>query len=163
MSVEIASFSLIVIFAGWLGVKSAAAYQITVNITGMIFLSAIGIGMAATVLVSNYKGAGNVQGIKEANRAIIGLVCSFTFVCTIILILCRYLFASFFVQEQDVIELAASLILILALFQIPDGLNVTVAGILRGLLDTKIPMIINSLAFWGVMIPVAYILAFVLN
>jgi len=128
-------------------VLSAAAYQITINITGLVFLSSMGIGAAATILISNYKGAGNYQGIKEANRAIIGLVCSFTFICTIFLIIGRFYFASFFVQEQEVIEVAGLLILMLGLFQLPDGLNVTLAGILRGLLDTKIPMIINSLSF----------------
>lgn len=135
------------IFAGWLGVKSAAAYQITINVSGLVYLSSMGIGAAATVLISTYKGAGNVQGIKEASRAIIGLVCCFTGVCTVILLAGRYIFADLFVNEKDVADLAASLIFVMGLFQLPDGLNVTIAGMLRGILDTKIPMIINSLAF----------------
>ncbi|MCL2039834.1 MAG: MATE family efflux transporter [Bacteroidetes bacterium] len=162
-SVEIAAFTLIVVFAGWLGVAQAAAYQICINIAGLCFLSTFGIGAAATILISNYKGAGNIQGIKEASITIFTLSLLFTLICTIILIVGRDVFTSLFVNEQDVIILASSLLFILALFQIPDGLNVTISGILRGLLDTKIPMIINSISFWVIMIPIAYLLGFVFD
>lgn len=162
-SVEIAAFTLIVIFTGWLGVVQAAAYQICINIAGLCFLSTFGIGAAATILISNYKGAGNIKGIKEASKTIFTLSLLFTLICTIILIIGREVFTSLFVNEQDVVILASSLLFILALFQIPDGINVTISGILRGLLDTKIPMIINSVSFWGIMIPLAYLLGFVFD
>jgi len=162
-SVEIASFTLIVIFAGWLGTQSAAAYQICINIAGLCFLSTMGISTAATVLISNYKGANDIQGIKEASKTIFVLTFLFTFVFSIILLAGSSLFPSLFIEEQDVVKLASILLFMLAFFQIPDGLNVVVAGILRGLLDTKIPMIFYSIIFWGIMIPLAYILAFILK
>ena len=162
-SVEIAAFTLVVIFAGWLGTQSAAAYQICINIAGLCFLASMGIGVAATVLISNYKGAGDTQGIKEASKTVIATTFLFTFLFSIVLVMGSSLFPTFFIKEQEVVTLASSLLFILALFQIPDGLNVATAGILRGLLDTKIPMIINSIAFWGIMIPLAYILAFVFD
>ena len=87
----------------------------------------------------------------------------FTLTFSTILALGMNVFPSFFIEDQEVVKLAGMLLLVLALFQIPDGLNVVVAGMLRGLLDTKIPMIINSIAFWVVMIPLAYILAFVFD
>ena len=162
-SVEIAAFTLIVIFAGWLGVAQAASYQICINIAGLCYMATFGIGAAATILISNYKGAGNVQGIKEASKTIFAVSILFTLTCTIILVISRDAFTSLFVNEQEVIALASSLLFILALFQMPDGLNVTISGILRGLLDTKIPMIINSISFWVIMIPLAYLLGFVLD
>ena len=162
-SVEIAAFSLIVIFAGWLGVTSAASYQIAISITGLAFLSAIGLGAAATVLISNYNGAKQVGNIVDGSFALAWLTTIFMFICSVVLISTRFIFPSFFVNDAEIIEVASTLILMLALFQIPDGLNVTFARILRGLLDTKIPMFINSLAFWALMIPLAYIFAFELD
>ena len=162
-SVEIAAFSLIVIFAGWLGVTSAAAYQIAISITGIAYLSALGVGSAATVLISTYKGARQIGNIVDGSFAVAWLTTIFMFLCSVVLISTRSIFPSFFVNEPEVIEIASVLILMLAAFQIPDGLNVAFTRILRGLLDTKIPMIINSLAFWALMIPLAYFLAFKLN
>ena len=160
-SVEIAAFTLIVVFSGWLGTQSAAAYQICINIAGLCYLSTMGIGVGATILISNYKGAGDLQGIKDASKTIFVVTFLFTFIFSIILIAGVNIFPAFFINENDVVKLASSLLFILALFQIPDGLNVTVAGILRGLLDTKIPMLINSISFWIIMIPLAYIFAFI--
>jgi multidrug resistance protein, MATE family len=162
-SVEIAAFSLIVIFAGWLGITSAAAYQIAISISGIAYLSAIGIGAASTVLISTYNGARQIGNIIDGSFALSWMTTIFMFLCSIILVSTRFILPPIFVNEYEVIEIASTLILMLALFQIPDGLNVTFTGILRGLLDTKIPMIINSISFWALMIPLAYFLAFKLD
>lgn len=162
-SVEIAAFSLIVIFAGWLGVTSAAAYQISISISSIAYLSAIGIGSASTVLISTYNGARQIGNIIDGSFALAWLTTIFMFTCSIVLILTRFIVPPAFVNELEVIEIASVLILMIALFQIPDGLNVTFTGVLRGLLDTKIPMIINSISFWVLMIPLAYFLAFELD
>ena len=162
-SVEIAAFTLIVIFAGWLGTQSAAAYQICINIAGLCFLTTMGISTGATVLISNYKGAGNTKGVIESSKAIFGISFIYTFLFSIFLVVGVNIYPTIFINDPEVLKLASMLLFILALFQIPDGLNVVVTGILRGLLDTKIPMIINSISFWVIMIPLAYILAFVLD
>jgi MATE family multidrug resistance protein len=160
-SVEIAAFSLIVIFAGWLGTVAVAAYQITISTCQMAYLSAMGIGAAATIIISNYKGAGEIRRLIESSRVILSLTLIFTFICTILLVALRFVLPPLFVNEVEVISVASTLLLMLGSFQIADGMNVTFVGVLRGLLDTKIPMIINSSVFWGIMIPLAYILAFV--
>ena len=119
----------------------------TISITGVIYLSSLGIGAAATILISNYAGANNITGIREANRSIMVLMFCFTVACSVAVVLGRFFLAELFISETDVINLAAMLILIMGLFQLPDGLNVTISGILRGLLDIKVPTIINSLTF----------------
>jgi MATE family multidrug resistance protein len=162
-SVEIAAFSLIVIFAGWLGTISAAAYQITVSISGLVYLSAMGISAAATVVISNFNGANEKKKVVECSRAIILLSVSFSLFATIILVATCNIIPNFFVNEAEVIAISSTLLFMIALFQVPDALNVTFAGILRGLLDTKMPMIINSLSFWLFMIPLSYFLAFILD
>ncbi|MDR0926813.1 MAG: MATE family efflux transporter [Ignavibacteria bacterium] len=162
-SLEIASFSLIVLFCGWLGTASAAAYQITLNISGLCYLSTMGLSSAGTVIISNYYGAGDIKSLKDAAKSVLMLAFAFTFFCSVIIIVFQSSIAPLFINDLEVVTIATTLILMMGLFQIPDGLNVTMAGILRGVLDTKMPMVINSLAFWVVMIPLAYILGFIFD
>lgn len=162
-SVEIAAFSIIIIFAGWIGTTEVAAYQIAISISNIAYLSIIGIGTASTVLISNYNGNKNVRNIIDGSFSMAMIATVFMGICTILLVAMRFVLPPMFVHEKDVIELAPMLLLIIALFQIPDGLSVTFTGVLRGLLDTKVPMIIGLVSFWGLMVPAAYILAFKLN
>jgi MATE family multidrug resistance protein len=162
-TVEMSAFTLIILFAGWLGTTEAAAYQITISVAGIAYLSTIGISSAATVMISNYNGAKNVRGILDCSLSLSLLASIFMLICTATLIATRFIVPSIFVNDIDVIKLAPTLLFMMALFQIPDGLNVTFNGVLRGLLDTKVPMYINAISFWGIMVPAAYFLAFKLD
>jgi MATE family multidrug resistance protein len=162
-SVEISSFTLVIIFAGWLGTTDIAAYQIAISITGIAYLSAIGIASASTILISKYNGEKNVGNIIDGSFSATMLTSLFMGICSIILILTRSILPPLFVNEAEVIEIAATLIFVMALVQIPDGLSVTFMGILRGLLDTKVPMFITAAVFWGFMVPLSYLLAFVFD
>ncbi|MCK5086290.1 MAG: hypothetical protein KAQ90_02165, partial [Melioribacteraceae bacterium] len=81
----------------------------------------------------------------------------------IFFIVLRNFLPTLYISNTDVIEIAASLIVIAAFFQIVDGLQVVGIGILRGLTDLKAPMIIAFIAYWVIGLPVAYLLGFTFN
>ena len=85
------------------------------------------------------------------------------FCAGIIFIVFRNLLPTFYINEKDVIEIASSLIVIAALFQLSDGTQAVGIGILRGLTDVKIPTAITFIAYWIVGLPVGYLLGFILG
>jgi MATE family multidrug resistance protein len=94
-----------------------------------------------------------------------GLYMSGTFMGlnAIILIIGRFYFPSLYIQETEVIEIASTLLLIAALFQLSDGIQVVGLGALRGMTDVRIPTLITLIAYWGVALPIGYLLGFSLR
>ena len=157
---EVSAFAGSVIIVGWLGTNSLAAHQIALNIASITYMVSLGISSAATVRVAN--AAGNTDGYKIRiagfSAVILGI---FIMACfSVFFIVFRYTLPSLYILEINIINLAASLLVIVALFQISDGIQTIGLGILRGLTDVKIPTLITFLAYWVIGLPVGYILGF---
>ncbi len=157
---EVGAFGFAVIMIGWLGTNAMAAHQIAINMAAISYMAASGLSAAATIRVGNQWGRKDMPTLRAAAFTIFGMVAVFMLSCALIFITGRYFFPSLYIDNQEVIQLAASLLVIAAFFQLSDGIQVVSLGALRGLEDVKIPTIFTFLAYWVIALPTGYLLAF---
>ena len=157
---EVGAFSFAVIMVGWLGTKQLAAHQIAINLASISFMAVLGISVAGSIRVGNAVGMKDIAETRRAGFTASLLGASVMLISGIIFILFRNFLPTLYVNDQEVISYASSLLIIAALFQISDGTQAVGIGILRGLTDVKIPTAITFIAYWIVGLPVGYLLAF---
>jgi len=158
---EVAAFAFAGIMAGWLGKITLDAHGIALSIAAFTYMFTSGISGAASIRVANYKGLNDWKNISIAGKA--GFVLAgITMILFAGVFLVSYeTLPTFFNKNTEVIKLSAGLILVAALFQFFDGIQVTGLGILRGLSDVKMPTIIALTAYWIIALPLAYYLGFI--
>jgi MATE family multidrug resistance protein len=157
---EFGAFALVALMMGWMGTREMAGHHIAINLAALTFMVPLGVGDAASVLVGHAVGRGDTEGTRGAARA--ALACGVTFMAgtaAVFLTLPEAL-ARLYTRELEVIRVAATLIPIAGVFQVFDGLQVVAAGVLRGLGDTRIPMVVNFLGYWAIGIPVSVYFGF---
>ncbi len=157
---EVAAFAFAAIMMGWMGAKQLAAHQIALSMAAVTYMLASGISSAATVRVGNALGRNDREGIKHAGHSAYMLALILMATSALIFIFGNKILPGFYIDELDVIDLASSLLIIAALFQLSDGTQVVGLGALRGLSDVKVPTIITFVAYWVIGLPLAYFLAF---
>jgi len=158
MLFEVGLFTASVLLAGTLGALPQAANQIALKLASTTFMIAVGIGVAATIRVSNQKGLNNfieLRRIAFSNFLLI-LIIMFTF--SIAFMLFRNILPWMFTDNLEVIKIASSLLIIAGFFQLSDGLQAVILGGLRGLQDVNIPSGITFIAYWIIGFPVCYYL-----
>jgi multidrug resistance protein, MATE family len=150
---------------GLIGITALAAHQIALQIVAILFMVPFGIGMAATVRVGHAVGRNDAPAVRRAGfvATLLGIV--FMSVMTLAVILGRYAIGRFFFGEAAdsagaVIELTAALLLVGATFFVADGIQTVVAGALRGLNDTRVPLLFAAISYWLVGFPTACSLGF---
>ncbi|MHB2153444.1 MATE family efflux transporter [Calditrichota bacterium GD2] len=158
---EVGAFSFSAVMIGWLGSKQLAAHQIALSMASMSFMIALGITAAGTIRVGHFLGRNDPHNLKRAGLTTVILSVAVMSAFGLIFILLRYKLPTLFVKDEEVIRIAASLLIIAALFQISDGTQAAGIAILRGLTDVKIPMILSFIAYWIFGLPVGYVLGFV--
>lgn len=158
MLFEIGLFTSSVFLAGMIGTNAQAANQIALNLASMTYMIAVGLGVTATIRVGNQKGLRNYKDLKRIARSNFLLVFLIETVFAIGFILLKDFLPTIYIDNQTVIMLAAQLLIIAALFQLSDGLQVTILGALRGLQDVKIPTLICFLAYWAIGFPLSFFL-----
>ena len=155
---ELSMFSGAAIILSVFGEIVVAGHTVAINIASLFFMVPLSIGLAAATRVGNLIGEKNPNQAKFASFSAIYL-CSFTALINSIIIL---LFGSFIVglytTEVLVKELAITLILFAAIFQLPDGVQMGALGSLRGYKDTFAPMILLFISFWIFAMPIGYFL-----
>lgn len=155
---ESSIFAVIALLIGGLGATVVAGHQIALNFSSLTFMVPLSIGMAVTVRVGQALGRGAPRDARfSAGMGMaVGLACAC--VSASIMLLFRFQIATLYTPDLPVVELAASLIVFAALFQFSDAIQVTAAGGLRGYQDTRATMIITLFAYWGIGLPVGYVL-----
>ena len=160
---EIGAFSFAVIMVGWLGTNQQAAHQIAINLASISFMAALGISVAGSIRVGNAVGKQNIKEIRRAGFTASLLGAFIMAMAGIIFILFRNFLPTLYIDDNVVISISSSLLIIAALFQISDGTQAVGIGILRGLTDVKIPTAITFIAYWIVGLPTGYLFAFILD
>lgn len=157
---EFGAFALVALMMGWIGMREMAGHQIAINLAALTFMVPLGVGDAGSVLVGQAVGRGDPEGTRGAARA--ALACGVTFMSLTAAIFLAFPepLARLYSRDLDVVRVAATLIPIAGVFQVFDGLQVVAAGILRGLGDTRVPMLVNLLGYWLIGIPVSVYLGF---
>lgn len=167
MFFEVAIFTAAVWLSGVLGKNSQAANQIALNLSSMTFMVGMGLGVAAMIRVGNQKGLMDFKALRRIAQSIFLL----TFILEVIFAVSFVVLNNFLptiyldlgdannlADNLEVIKMAAELILVAAVFQISDGLQVVVLGALRGLQDVRIPTMITFVAYWIIGFPISFYL-----
>lgn len=157
---EVSAFGIAAVMAGQINKEAQAAHQIAINLASISFLICTGIAMASTIRVGNQLGLKNYQKLRNIGFASILQVVAFMSITSVVYILLRYFLPSLYINNEEVINIAAGLLVLASVFQIPDGVQVTAIGALRGLQDVNIPTIITFVAYWLFALPISYFLAF---
>ncbi|MFL0087616.1 MATE family efflux transporter [Tenacibaculum maritimum] len=156
---EVGIFSSGIFLAGVIGTKAQAANQIALNLASMTFMIAVGLGVTATIRVGNQKGLKNYKELRRIALSIFVLMAAIDLLFAGGFILMKNILPTFYIHDVEVIEVAATLIVIAGFFQLSDGIQAVVLGALRGLQDVKIPMLITFVAYWVVGFPICYYLS----
>jgi multidrug resistance protein, MATE family len=160
---EVAAFDFSLVMMGWLGTHVQAAHQIAINMATVTYMTTAGLAAAATIRVGYYAGGRDIRNLKKAAYSLLAMALALMFVFALIFIVARYSLPALYVHEENVIEIAASLMIIAGIFQLADGTQVVCASALRGLQDVKIPSLYILFSYWLVGLPLGYLLTFKLN
>lgn len=136
-----------------LGTVPEGAHLIAVNVASVCFMFPLGVAMATTVRVGHAVGAEDRSGVRAAAAAGYGLVLLCQTASAATLLFAGEWLAGLYSHDTAVIALAATLMAYAGVFQYPDGLQALSSGALRGLKDTRVPMFITVLAYWGLGLP----------
>jgi MATE family multidrug resistance protein len=164
-ALEYGLFASAAILMGWIGTTALAAHQIALQIAAILFMVPFGISMAATVRVGHAVGRNDPAGTRRAGFAAIGLGAAFMAAMVLVVIALRHVIPLLFLganaaDATATVVLAATLLAVGSTFTVVDGIQTIAAGALRGLNDTRIPMIFAAVSFWLVGFTASYTLAF---
>jgi MATE family multidrug resistance protein len=162
---EVTIFNAAAFLIGWMGAAELAAHAVALQLASISFMVPYGIAQAATVRVGHAYGAGRLADIGRAGWTAFALGIAFMAMSALGMILIPRVFIAAFLDLNDpanaqVISIAVSLLAVAALFQIVDGGQVLGAGMLRGLHDTRIPMLFAGVGYWCIGLPSGAALAF---
>ncbi len=157
---EVAAFSIAGLMAGRFGKEHIDAHGIALNLAAFTYMFASGISGAATIRAGKFKAQNNWLEVKKSALAASRLVITAMGVFAILFLAGASILPLAFSAEPDIVKLTSQLLVIAAMFQLFDGLQVTMIGILRGLDDVKVPTYVTLVAYWVVAIPLAYLFAF---
>ena len=160
MQLEFGVFGVVGLLMGRLGTESVAAHQVALNLASLTFMVPLGVSAAATVLVGRAVGRGDEPGVRRAARASLTVGTAFMACTAVLFLFAPGLLAGLYSRDAAVLGLAAALIPLAGVFQVFDGIQAVSSGILRGLADTRTPMLIGLLGFWVVGLPISLWLGF---
>lgn len=143
-----------------LGEAQAAAHQIALNVAAVAFMVPLGLAMAITIRVGNAAGRGDASAVRYAGFCGIALALATQLLSSTLMLVLPHVIAGLYTRDATVLALAVQLLLLAGVFQFSDGIQVVSNGALRGLKDTRVPMLITAFAYWGVGMPVGWWLAF---
>lgn len=136
-----------------------AAHQISISLASTSFMMCVGIGVAATVRVGYQLGAKNYVNLRSAGMSAILMGAGFMALAGILIIVFRHQLPLLYIDSPEVISLASQLLIVAALFQLSDGIQLVTIGALRGMQDVVIPTLITFVAYWVIAIPMGALLA----
>ncbi|MBN9044503.1 MAG: MATE family efflux transporter [Rhizobiales bacterium] len=162
---ETSTFYAAVVMMGRIGPTAMAAHAVAMQIASLSFMVPLGFGQVATVRVGRAYGAGDPVALGLAGWSAWALGVGFMAMMGLLMVLIPRVFVGVFLDLNDpgnmaVVELAVTFLAMAALFQIVDGAQAVSAGMLRGLRDTRIPMLLALFGYWGVGLPLGALLAF---
>jgi MATE family multidrug resistance protein len=155
MLLEYGVFAAAALLMGRLGTIELAAHQIALTTASIVFMVPFGLSMAATVRVGHAVGRGEVDATRRAGMTAVGLGAGFMAVMTLLIVGTREFIPLFFLgfgteNADPTLRLAALLLAVGATFFIADGVQTVAAGALRGLNDTRSPLLFAAICFWAV-------------
>jgi MATE family multidrug resistance protein len=163
MGAEVGVFALATALSGMLDPISSAAHQISLNLAGLSFMIPLGVGAAGAVRVGYWVGAREPARVAASGWTAIVIGTGFMVASGVLFVLAPEWLIGLFTTDAGVLRVGTALLLLAALFQLFDGVQGVITGTLRGLGDTRTPMIANLGAHWLLGLPISYTLCFSLG
>lgn len=157
---EVGAFASAAVMIGWMGAVPLAAHQVAINLAAISYMMATGISAAATVRVANQLGKRDIPTMRIAAFTCFTMAIIFMAATGLLFTVFNEFLPSLYTNDQGVISIASGLLIIAALFQLSDGIQVVGLGALRGMGDVKIPTLVTFTAYWVIGLPSGYLLAF---
>lgn len=148
---------------GTLGATIVAAHQIALNYASFMFMAPLAFHSATTVHVGHAVGRGDPRAARFAGFVGIGLCGALMLVSALVIVVANEGIAELYTRDAAVLQIAAGLLLMAAIFQVSDGLQIGAAGALRGFKDARVPMLLNLVSYWGLGFPLAFGLGVVMG
>ncbi len=163
---EVSLFATSAVMMGWLGQVPLAAHGIALNLASATFMVHLGLSNAATIRAGNALGRRDRAHLEKGAIAVTGMSLVMSVFTVILFLTCAEPLISLFMEADDpqrgqILAIGTGLLAMAALFQLVDGAQVIALGLLRGLQDAKIPMVMAALSYWVVGIPASYYFGFV--
>jgi MATE family multidrug resistance protein len=158
MFFEVTLFAVVAILVAPLGAIVVASHQVAINFSSMIFMLPMSIGAAVSIRVGHKLGEQTTDGAKVSTR--VGLIAglSTAVVTAAFTVLYREQITLLYTDNQEVVLLAGQLLLLAAVYQCTDSVQVIAAGALRGYKDMRAIFVITFFAYWCIGLPVGYLL-----
>jgi MATE family multidrug resistance protein len=158
-------FSASAVMMGWIGEIPLAAHGIAIQLASFAFMVHIGLSQAATVRAGRALGRADARGLRRGGKAAIVLSALFAGVTVVIFLAMPGTLIGAFIDPHEpervaLLQVGVSLLALAALFQVVDALQVMALGLLRGVQDTTVPMVMATVSYWVIGMPVSYLLAF---
>jgi len=160
---EVGAWNLSTFAAGYLTPVALATHSIALNYASISYMVPLGIGAASAVSVGHAIGAGDPARARRAGWLALGLGTSFMLLAAVVFLVAPVPLIALYTRDPQVLALGPSLLLIAAAFQIFDGIQTVCTGALRGLGETRVPMIANLIGYWLMGLPLGFVLCFVLK
>jgi len=155
---EAGAFAMSGVIVGMIGPVQQAAHQIALNIASVSYMMVTGLGAAATIRVGNQLGKRDIPMLRLAGQSLFHLTLAMMVLTMMLLIGLRNFLPEFYSSDPEVLQYTAVLMIAAGIFQLPDGLQATTLGALRGAQDVNIPTIIAFVAYWVIAVPMCYYL-----
>ena len=161
-------FAATAVMMGWIGTIELAAHGITLEITALAFMVHLGLSNAATIRAGHAHGACDIHGLRDGAKVVSGLSAGFALVVIASFLIIPAILIGLFVdrtapEAPQILALGITFLAYSALFQLADAMQVVAMGLLRGIHDTRVPMIVAAVSYWGIGMPAAYVLAFTMG
>ncbi len=160
IGMEAGAFAVSGILVGTIGAAEQAAHQIALSSAAFAFMVSLGLSQAGSIRVSHAFGSSNWKRIAVIGKSTVVLALIYGAVCCVLFAVFKQQLPLLFNHEEKVISIAAALLLFAAAFQIPDAVQATSAGLLRGIKDVNVPTLFIFIAYWVLGIPLGYLMAF---
>lgn len=160
MLLEWGAFGTVALLMGWLGTTQVAAHQVAINLASLTFMVPFGVSSAAAVLVGHAVGREDAARVRRASVAALAVGALFMLLAAAAFIFAPEWLAALYTDDPAVLGLAITLLPIAGVFQVFDGVQAVSMGLLRGLGDTRVPMLASIVGFWCLGIPISAWLAF---
>ena len=165
---EVGLFAAASVMMGWLGTLPLAAHGIALQVASLVFMIHLGLGNVATVRAGRALGVQDWAGLRLGAQVVVALSLLLAGLTVVFFLLMPEFLMGLFLSPDEpdragVIAIGVVLLAAAALFQLADAAQVMALSVLRGVQDTKVPMIIAALSYWALGMPVAYVLGFVLG
>ncbi len=160
---ETGAFAMAAIMVGWIGAEALAAHNIALSLAAITYMTSTGLGASASIRIGNQMGLRDKHNLRIAGFSGFGTVAVFMLICGFSFILLRDWLPALYVEDVNVQSMASALLIVVAAFQVSDGLQVVGLGVLRGLTDVRVPTLVTFVSYWLITIPTAYFFGFVMN